>query len=1786
MFAFGQTSGDINNKFLKSSREYEVSVSEDFESGNLDAWTENIDGEWEVSTDKPLNGTYSLKHKKTDSKEDAIALNFNNLDLSQKDKIWRFRILYSNSNPSGSNKWSIALSDQNVNTTLGGNFNGYVIGVNYVGSDDFLKLWKVEDGTKTAIIETNYKWDNTINPAKQKGFEISRSKEGTWEIKVDKNGGFDELISLGSADDNSITECQYMCILYKYSKTYVSKLTLDDIYLGDEIPDLEAPTISNLTAISPSKIKITLSEDIKTETAQNVDNFTLTSDNSHPKTAELQADNKTIILTFENEFTQDTQYTLKVKDIEDLAGNKLVEAEYNFKWITMQLSNVSFISDRELMLNFTSNPDNATATTLANYVIEENSTNPSEASISSETPNFVKLTFTEAFAEETEYSLKLSNITDEFGNIMPDTTVKIMYYVPKQHDIVINEIMCDINPLPQALPPHKYIEIYNRSNFNINLKDWTLQIGTNSKINFTEASIPSKEYLIICSPESEENFKGYGITVPILKESQITTTGKSITIADNKNTIIETVKYSNEWYGNSEDAQGGKSLERIDFNNFCGTTDNWTATKNITGGTPGTENSVHADNPDNSSPKVINLNVISSQEIALTFSEKPDSSAFKVINYTLNSDTNPTKATLDSKNSSMVHLEFDENFKANENTLKVENISDPCGNTMQPYETTFMYKFIHVKNVQAVSKTHLKVKFSEKVDAETAQNINNYLVDNSIGNPKKAQVSNNDLATVFLTFEKEFEIAKAYNIEISNIKDANDNIINDIELIFYYYIPKEFDVVFTEIMCDVNPKPQGLPEKKYVELFNTSDFDIDITGWGFQAEGGSAKIIPAKILKSGEYVILTQTDANFEGIEALKILSSSDLSSTSKKISLFDANKKLIQTITYTKDWYGNPEKSDGGWSMEIIDPHNFCQPETNWKACENPAGGTPGKVNSVNGINPDNSMPEVIALNVISSKEITLTFSEKPDSSAVKVVNYTLNSNINPAKISIDSKDITVVHLNFAENFKANENTLKVENIKDPCGNTMQPYETTFMYEFIHVTNVQVVAKTQLKLNFSENVDAETAQNVNNYLVDNSIGNPKSIQISNNDLTTVFLTFEKEFETAKTYNIEVSNIKDVNNNIIKKIKLPFYYYVPKAFDVVFTEIMCDVNPKPQGLPAKKYVELFNTSDFDIDITGWSFQAEGGGAKTIPSKILKSGEYIVLSEKNAEFENIEALQILSSSDLSSSSKKLSLFDASKNLIQTITYTKSWYGNSQKSNGGWSMEIIDPYNFCEPTTNWKACENPAGGTPGKVNSVNAINPDSEAPVWESMQLLSSNTIELIFSEKLNKEIALTKQNYQLSGEVNPQSVILQEGQKTILLKFQEQFKDQKKYTLSLKNISDNCGNSIEAQSKDFKYERIHVTGLFTENAKHLILNLSEVPEKESALNTANYAINLSPQINPNFIFFQEQDSLQLHILFENDLPENQEVTFSVKNIKDKNNNTMPNWDTTFIYRITTPLEIVINEVLFNPYPNGADFVEIYNRSNHKINLKNLFITRREKDGSIKTKYPLSTEQKYIEPGQYLAYTVNKEATMASYYCPNTDNIIQIPKMPSLPSDQASVLIINNYNTVIDEFTYSDDMHFPLLSTEKGVSLERISFKRPSQDVNNWHSASETAGFATPGYENSQLANVNPDAQDTEVVLEPETFSPDQDGYQDFLNINYAFDEGGYTATIIIFDSNGRQMRVLKNNVLLSTSGTIKWDGLHEDGSKMRSGIYVIYFKAFKPDGSVKEFKKVTTLSVKY
>ncbi|MBK7945739.1 MAG: lamin tail domain-containing protein [Flavobacteriales bacterium] len=273
------------------------------------------------------------------------------------------------------------------------------------------------------------------------------------------------------------------------------------------------------------------------------------------------------------------------------------------------------------------------------------------------------------------------------------------------------------------------------------------------------------------------------------------------------------------------------------------------------------------------------------------------------------------------------------------------------------------------------------------------------------------------------------------------------------------------------------------------------------------------------------------------------------------------------------------------------------------------------------------------------------------------------------------------------------------------------------------------------------------------------------------------------------------------------------------------------------------------------------------------------------------------------------------------------------------------------------------------------------------------------------------------------------------------------------------------------------------------------------------------------------------------------------------------------------------DLVINEVLYDPISTGSDFVELYNRSNKTLSLQGLQMAN-ETNGAIANLRVITNEPYLLLPGEYILLATNTNDIATRYPQSRTERFLQM-SLPAYNNGSGTVVLLDGANAVLDLFRYSDKIHFKLVNKPEGYSLERVDPERATDDPTNWHTASDVAGKATPGFENSQYSRA-PKPQG-EMTIDPAIFSPDQDGYQDLLTIAYRFDQPGFVGTIIIYDVAGREARRLMENQLLGSTGAISWDGILDSGSKGRMGPYIVVLEAYDLAGNVETFRKTVTLA---
>ncbi|QHT66885.1 hypothetical protein GXP67_09560 [Rhodocytophaga rosea] len=1175
-----------------------------------------------------------------------------------------------------------------------------------------------------------------------------------------------------------------------------------------------------------------------------------------------------------------------------------------------------------------------------------------------------------------------------------------------------------------------------------------------------------------------------------------------------------------------------------------------------------------------------------------------------------------------------------------------------------------------LKAVQVLSANTLELTFSETLTQSSAENVTNYTISPAIGNPATAKLTNGinptDATKVVLTFATDLVSKQPYEISVISVEDASQNaIIVPEKGTFTYvapFVPQFRDIVMNEIFADPSP-PVDLPEAEFVELYNTTDQTINLSGYIF-TDGSSTATFGNITLASYSYLIICNTNnaALFTPITTTIGLSNfPSLNNSGETLTLKNPSGKVIDKVTYALSWYQDAVKDDGGWTLEQINPKTACNNAQNWTASADETGGTPGKQNSV--------------------------FNQAPDLLSPALLSTQLNGN------------------------------------------------------------------TVLELHFSETMDSVLLKDIQHYTVNKGLSVISARALSP-DYSTVQLTLHQTPELGEVYTISVNGLSDCPGNIINPSTMTFGIgAIPQPYELLITEILADESPKI-GLPEAEFIELYNPTNKLLSLENLTF-SDGNGAVKLSAGIIAPHEYIILcaSVAVAQYKSYGQAISVSGFSLNNSGEPLKLMNAQGVIIHAVSYSSDWYTDSQKSGGGWSLEMINPSATCPDKSNWTASTDESGGTPGKQNSVYSLKPDIAAPVLQSVQINGDAELQLNFSKTMDSVLLKNTQFYSIDqGLTVTAANVIAPDYSTVQLSLSQMVEPGKVYWLTINGLQDCPGNKLVRVTMPFgigavpqPYELLITEILADETPKvglpeaefielynptrkllsldkltfsdgngavklnggviaaeeYIILCASSaVPVYQSygrTLSVSGFSLNnsgellkltnaqgalvhmvnytsdwyrdpvkanggwslemidihnpcgdegnwaASESINggtpgkansvqaskpdltaPKLLQVIVKDSLHINLFFDEKLdsasaalpgiytlqdisiqsatpvsPFLREVqlqlatplvkkvmyTLSVKNSMDCNGNIS---STLLSDAFTMPeqgdsMDIIINEVLFNPHTGGADFVEIFNRSSKYINLRNWQLADWEED-SVSNARPVAEIDFIMPPHSYLILTSNKASIRENYPKAVEENFLMMETLPTYTDEAGSVILLNNLGKITDRVDYAEDMHFSLIDDVEGISLERINPDGASNTSSNWHSAASAEGYATPGYQNSQfLATTQPVFA---FNIFPKVFTPDEDGRDDFTTFNYKFDLHGNVATISIFDVQGREVKKIARNQLLATEGFYSWDGTNEQGAKVRTGAYIIHFILFDISGKKQFFKERVIVGAKF
>jgi hypothetical protein len=277
----------------------------------------------------------------------------------------------------------------------------------------------------------------------------------------------------------------------------------------------------------------------------------------------------------------------------------------------------------------------------------------------------------------------------------------------------------------------------------------------------------------------------------------------------------------------------------------------------------------------------------------------------------------------------------------------------------------------------------------------------------------------------------------------------------------------------------------------------------------------------------------------------------------------------------------------------------------------------------------------------------------------------------------------------------------------------------------------------------------------------------------------------------------------------------------------------------------------------------------------------------------------------------------------------------------------------------------------------------------------------------------------------------------------------------------------------------------------------------------------------------------------------------------------------------------PGDILFNELLFNPLPGDPDYIELFNCSGNVVDALRLqLVSVNDATGDTSVNTMISDVKRCIMPGSYYAITTDKEKISGRYFSSEPEYLFEIGSLPSMSDNEGHLILYNRELDRIDEVFYNEKMHYSLLSGYEGVALEKIRPENKSEEAINWHSASESAGWGTPGAPNSVFVEL-PTTSD-KVVFSSSKITPDNDGYEDFLMIRFSLTGNGNVVSVMVFDETGNYVKKIATNMLAGPEASVTWDGTADDGSPVNSGIYIVFITLYDDTGKTDKWKRVCTV----
>ena len=1344
-------------------------------------------------------------------------------------------------------------------------------------------------------------------------------------------------------------------------------------------------------------------------------------------------------------------------------------------------------------------------------------------------------------------TLTINNVTDLSGNaIATNSTIDFEYIETEEAevgDVVVNEFHA--NPTDESMIPNaEFIELLNLSDKYIDLVDWTLSDASGTSSAFSSYILTPDAYVILTEEDNGTLFDSYGEVLEVNGFPSLNNGGDDITLINESATTIFETSYSS--------TEGSISTELINPNGPDYSSNNYGFSTSVDGGTPGTQNSIFDDTPDTTLPTIQGITVLSSIELDLMYDEPvEETSAEDIGNYSIDGGITVDEVTRNDEDNAIVHLTVSTLPSVVTRTLTINNVKDLSGNAI------------------AINST---IDF-EYIETEEAE--------------------------------------------------VGDVVVNE-----FHASPTEGSMI---------------PNAEFVELLNLSDKYIDLVDWILSDGSGSSSAFPSYVLGPGSYVILTEVDneplfSNYGDV--LEVPGFPSLNNGGDAISITDASTLTIFETSYLRSEDGisteliNPNGPDfslynygisianeGGTPgvqnsifddtpdttppslilVEVVDENNleitFSEPleETEAEILTNYS--IDGGIDAIT-VQLVEDVRVLLKVSTLISTEVrTLTVINLVDLSGNMIETNTMIDFEYVTTESAEEGDVIINEFlsnpadnrdDFVELYNRSQKYISLKNWRlNDESSTSEKFANFILrptsYVIIHDEDANInypafgdaIAIPSLTLNNS-NDQIQIVDSLDNqiaFLIYSDIEEGRSMELVNPDDPCISaLSYEPSADlSGGTPGIE-NSVFDPTADTRAPSVVSFGY--DGTFTIHFSEVM-EATSLLEG--------IYNVDGLTITVLPLD-DFPSSVELNFSEELVKGASYSMLLSKQG--------------------------DCSGNEI-TPTEITFGLGRAPQFNELIISEIMfDPSpSFILPDREFIELHNPTtdiiatSGMKLMVSEDEVELPSVNIDPGSYLVLTGTSAIEEFQSNGLNISSVIGVPGFP-SLNNSGEWILLKYGDQLItsLLYSSDWHTDETKkqggWTLEMIDITNPCLDS------ELNWASSEALAFGTPGAVNSISAAESIPdnfgpaiENVVALSTTRIKVEFDEKIDPSTVSqavasfipsadiasysFELSQPSTFFINLAKGLSKNQPNTVTLNYLTDCSGNKVGDQSFTFSLPVEAETgDVLLSEVLFNPKTGGVDFVEIFNNSDNYVSLKNWRLARIT-DLGISDERMISEAELVLNPGSFLAITTDPEVLLATYSQSAFEHFWKISSLPIFANDTGNVVLLNSAGQLYEFFHYEDDYHYDLLESTDGVSLERVSYDDETNDPNNWRSASSTAGFATPGYANSQSYDV--EVPTGKVEVEPKVFIPSNSGSgRDFTTINYQFDQPGNFANITIYDQTGRLVKNITEGALLSSNGFVRWDGTTNTGQMARIGYYIILFELFNSSGNTEVIKETVVV----